>query len=211
MTTTLDATGQGLLAAVRANPDSDLERLVYADWLDDHPGQYERFRCVFCRTADTRCEWCAALNSTAAARDAALIREQIATRITLYVEDGDLAHQIGGVVRRGFLDEVRGPLDNLLLELPHLVRMPNAAVVRVTVTDRRPTVRDGETGHEYAWAESPSDGRFFLPQFLWRLLVGGYEWGGGFRVYPSREEAETNLSAALLTWAWDQPAPQEAR
>lgn len=206
MTTTLDATGTALLAAVRANPDSDLERLVFADWLDDHPGQYERFRCVFCRTADTRCAWCDALNATAAARDAALIREQIATGTERDIKAGLLAARIGGVVRRWFLDEVRGPLADLLRELPHLVRLPNAAVTRVTVTDRRPTVRDGETGHEYAWAESPSDARFFLPPSVWERLTGGYVWGGGFRVYPSREEAEADLSAALIAWAWDEPA-----
>lgn len=49
--TTLDTTGEALLAAIRATPGEDLPRLVYADWLDERAQEME---CDVCKGAKGR-------------------------------------------------------------------------------------------------------------------------------------------------------------
>lgn len=52
---------EALLAAIAADPDADLPRLVYADFLDDHGdpdrAEFIRFQCRTARTDPTDPLW----------------------------------------------------------------------------------------------------------------------------------------------------------
>lgn len=94
-----------LLGAIRANPDEDTPRLVYADWLqehgDDERAEYIRLKCAVARTPKTDPAW-AEMDRRAAA---------------LHVENerkwfGPLVHDFAGCeIDRGFVTELSSDLD----------------------------------------------------------------------------------------------------
>lgn len=132
MTAAADSTERDtFLIAIRADPTSDGPRLEYADWLDG-VGEYDRaeFIRVQCRIAqldaelmsreecdDPDCSWCVERRGLRRREDDLLrdnIRQWTDDRIQRWqlvgADDGRFPDLVTGVVRRGFVAQVRGPL-----------------------------------------------------------------------------------------------------
>lgn len=248
---------QTLLAGILAHPDADLPRLVYADWLecDANPPRPERaeFIRVSCELALLRVS-----KPSASHRNGVCCPAEDCPICPLHRREQDLflAHNRewfgdtslwlgdertpaafpyspGLMIRRGFVDEIRCPLNwwvggechcftNHPLDNcptcrgtgrtpahgPALVR--SQPVVRVTVTDKVPMgVHDGS----FAWfvrREGPNDADE-LPEELFALLAGYTRATSDMefqsRHYPTREAAMQALSDALLALAKQHPAP----
>ncbi len=133
MTATVNHFRSALLAAILAEPESDLPRLVYADWLDENgePGRAELIRAQ----CDRKClpeGW-------------SQLRELPSCGfVNLSIEEHGhgnyvLATKVGGVtgfIDHGFVVELRGPLPALMEHGPAIVA--ENPVERASVTGRTP-------------------------------------------------------------------------
>jgi uncharacterized protein (TIGR02996 family) len=191
-------TGTALLKAVLAAPDDDLPRLVYADWLEENGNEWRaNYIRVVIHDKIGRIEYGGWESGNPFGYDFG------------WHEDPD--RRLVLVAHRGFVVEVRGPLEAVLESLPHMVR--RELVARVVVTDREPQDLTG-----------------FLPD----VERGRWFWFGPFRgdwshpqnttnparlpaclrepipdsEFPSREAAVDALSAIIIAWAKAQPAPE---
>jgi uncharacterized protein (TIGR02996 family) len=189
---------QAFIAAICAAPKDDIPRLVYADWLDENgqPEQAEFIR-VQCELAKWHTGWPA---MTFERKDVLCLRERdlwkiVGAQVVAKVRSGlrdpmfwqvqlnalSIAHDAdkGVVIRRGFVDEFRGPAAWFYEAGPRLVA--EHPITRVVLTDKKPRVfsgvacewllNDGSEPHEL-----PSD---FLPGHH-RQFFGGkvfaYDW-----------------------------------
>lgn len=207
-----------LLKAILDEPEDDLVRLAYADWLEEHGSESEQFRAEMIRGT-----WDASGPSRFATTFPELSRFE--RGINTYVESAEApAIVIDGywhwgsegsrsrlILERGFLREVRchvkvwtdwaGTFADL-----HPIR-------RVEVVDRSPEPYFG-TG-EWCWVRKEDDtpGRCFLSPSVYDLLHDGSlrfdpprpnaprSYPGSYKVYRSRELAQDALSDALLRHA----------
>ncbi len=122
----------GLLDAIRANPDDDTPRLVYADWLDENAaGEAERARAEFIRV---QCEL-ARLDDDDIGRGAGTLRKALGERILglekkykrAWAADLTGKGPLRGRecffhFRRGFPDKAFGPAERLIAEGAELFR-----------------------------------------------------------------------------------------
>jgi uncharacterized protein (TIGR02996 family) len=228
MVPTLTPTEAGLIRAVVAEPDADLHRLAYADFLDDRDGPGDRAHAEFVRvqvelaglpechvtTVDDgdgdpggwpcRCPWHALRR-----RERELLgrhyRRWLPPSLRRVLSE---AEESPAFFRRGFVESVRLPLAAWLEHGPALVA--SCPLARVGVTDREPLdadetlsslrVQPGWAGW-YAWELDDYHDPEDLPEALWRLLPGDPVRVELWKWYPSAADARDALSAACLAFA----------
>lgn len=193
-----------LLAAVLRDPGDDLARMAYADAceesgdahraefirLDMLPDDCERAKNLWkenerswflgletCRSPRYFMDGGSKFEKNREARDAALI----------------------GLVERGFVSRLRGPLQTLLKYLPDaLLAHP---ITRLVVTDKSPNRSSMNAGW---WNEdSPYNSyeKSRIPGLIWCRLAGGFRHdGSSWRTYSNDEEAEKDLHAAVFAY-----------
>lgn len=209
-------TEDALLAAVLANPDDDLPRLVYADWLEEH-GEPERaeFIRVQVELARRSGEVCVACDDGAECEcDIRQLRRRERELIDAHGFDWfqttipgiDLipclnpTMQPGGgmipaTIRRGFVDEIRCTLADWLSHGSAIVR--KHPVSRVELSDCVPTPVLGNEDGVY-WGE---DVRSAFPD-----AVRNFIWPRGIQHWHTDRSAAVGwLSQALISWAKSQP------
>jgi uncharacterized protein (TIGR02996 family) len=100
-----------LFAAVRAAPDDDLPRLVFADWLDEtgHPANAARAAYIRLQV-DAEGHPPGSSDRLELTRRAEELRPSFKDEWDQAFEPGDLAG-VTAVRRRGFVDEVQAPID----------------------------------------------------------------------------------------------------
>ena len=104
---------------------------------------------------------------------------------------------------RGFISRCRPTMAVWIQYGAMAVRGPFACLVRVWISDRRPS----GTSSGWFWGRAsglerePSQGEYtyLLPKEIWQLCREPHE---------SRDKAITALSAAALKWAWSQTPPE---
>lgn len=194
------------LRAIRSTPDDDLPRLVYADWLEEHAGYVEdgtgRVSNGYAARADhIRKSIYAGEEGENGWTLQPHIHHPKAHLFRVGVVDGITGQRGLSLWRRGFIDEFRGPLRSCLDHLPTLVRHPSAVITRVQVTDREPYHSENDwRWHRIAYRSHPQSG---LPDAVFDQLVEPIGNGWMWKRYHTRELAESALSAALLTLAWN--------
>lgn len=202
---------QHLLAAIAANRDDDLPRLVFADWLDEYPAfpprdfrewaEFIRVQCAIARGTDH--DTALTLDS----RQHELFSGVLPHFGATILDRGDF--EFGGegwvgndsryraFVRRGFVDELRGSLSELLKHGNKFARaFPIPA--KVTVMDRSPR------GEREWWLVRPEHDpdQSDLPAEVFERLRSGKRserYSTSVRVYWNRGEAEEDLSSAVFS------------
>ena len=175
------------LAAVRAAPDDDLPRLVYADWLDEH-GEADRaeFIRVQCELAGLACEvpgYC----SDGFGKCGSCYRLDDLRRHAgvLYGEHGDAWHPADGMEwtwRRGFVEVVRCTADRWVRHADAvLARHP----VRRVMFSEWPDEDSFGFNHEGVWLGEEDHGRI-------------YPWADG--EYPVRDRRVPIRRAFSSRW-----------
>lgn len=249
---------EAFIAAIVASPGDDLPRLAFADWLDEHdePERAEFIR-VGCEKEEWRqrnpggpcclwgecrgCELGRRETELFAARGGEWFGHLSASLRYVQINDADhpdelfvlnfrLPGEHRGVVRRGLLHTVRGPLAALREHLPALTAVQ--PVERVEVTDREPTPIDGDRGTEdgmqndlgwmWQWWGGDEPGQrwattiaFRVPRPIavrlfqsvgrrWRYHRASQSTTNVF--FPTEAAARDALSAALLAEAREQAA-----
>lgn len=201
------------LRAIRAAPDDDTTRLVFADWLDEHGepnwAQWIRTQCLAPSSDDEARQWAERWNDTFQRCFGALHAPQSTPT------PGEMG------VCRGFLEVAVCELSQWVPSGAALVRHPMAVVRGVRFTDSRPEHRDG-TFNWYA-----TDGNFpygeYLPRELWDVLATD---GSGTELpidadvpvealaYPTENAALHDLAHWGLRYAWhfapDHATPPDA-
>lgn len=117
-------------------------------------------------------------------------------------EAPDLAEWPLGIIRRGFLEVVRGPLVSLMV--PGVLRGREVMPINVEVTDREPHPNADDQLTHCGWIRADGEGRpDELPHEIYDLLEGGSERQDAVQwlAYPKRESAISALSTAILRWA----------
>ncbi len=224
---------QSLLRAVLLSPADDLPRLVLADWLDEH-GQPERAEFIRVQVEEARFDchhpfapsgpvpWCRRCvlrhrGRRLLTRHGASWAAGVAVLFDLrrWESTGEKGRRdavtpglIGWEFRRGFVAEVRGPLDAVRANLPELVG--SHPVECVGVTDRDPLNDAGADAYFGGSPQSPPRSWFWLPTRDDDLLPLGWELPDSLyrRVasnlgdtHPSLDDAVSALSSALLAEA----------
>lgn len=203
--------GQALLQAILADPQDDLPRLAYADWLEEN-GRQERAEFIRAQVAcwnafEARrghrelcdCDRCERYDGLYVS-----MRKRYAPGPdgALPFADDDPVRLIPASAprsawdwQRGFVSAYRGPLQVWLDYGPAVVRAH--PVEKVRLTDREPRRRvDG-----YFWRRGPEAGeahhdtRSSLPHAVWDAVLALD--GRGYEGYPTEEAAW----GALLAWA----------
>src|SRR5215208_6798469 len=124
--------GTALLDAIRAAPDDDAPRLVYADWLDEH-GQPERAEFIRVQCAMDRIP-----SKTARWRPLSERSDQLARKWRETWAGPTLERVLLVDFRRGFVDRVRLTVDQFLISADELLdREP------ITVWEFAPTAMFG--------------------------------------------------------------------
>lgn len=186
-----------LLQAVLANPADDTPRLVYADALDEC-GEVERAEFIrlsiathgkthhpFCR------DGCGCDYGPAKARC-----DELATNHAF-----DWFPTIPGgssLWSRGFISELRGPLESLLRHGGEIAR--RQPVTAWMATDKEP-YSGNSTSHCFGW--NPGNETFgqLLPAFVlpFEIIDALEVWGrvGNWLIFPTRDAAMTALSEAV--------------
>jgi uncharacterized protein (TIGR02996 family) len=192
------------LAAILAEPDADVHRLVYADWLDEHgdPDRAEFIRVQCAVAIDPLAHnpppsnpRCACSLCTLRRRERALLAShQVDWRMR------DLPGMpFGNWVtdfRRGFVAEVTLACDQWMRHGPALVRA--APLEGVGLADRKPLRHDGW----FFWLRHPGvtfadDLPYLLPDDLAYVMSAAERREG----WESEAAAREALSVACLTWA----------
>lgn len=199
-------TEAGLLDDILANPDDDVPRLIYADWLEDHD---RRNTARFIRQQIAGEVGMVPLLDVVKIVDPMGIGglgRRNASKKECFWKRNDSSERL--VFRRGFLAEIHAPLAVLLEHLPRLVGGHPIEAVRAT--DREPY--EGIAGilgggrFVVGWHPliNPGDPRRTdeLPRSIFDLLIPGIasSFGRG-KYYPTADAAHAALSVALLKWA----------
>lgn len=200
-----------ILRAILDDPADDLPRLAYADWCEEN-GQVDR--AEFIRVEMHISRICRSNRKGTPEPDANRLDEMISRQSALMYGVWELGWLdplpreliSGSVHNRGFVAEVRCPLQMWLAHGPAIIR--SHPVESVVATDR---VAERLTNGGAAWG-SPQIGCIHsyatLPEEIYALLPGetvhGFQnvsfgtWGKRF---ASPTEADNALSAALLVHA----------
>jgi uncharacterized protein (TIGR02996 family) len=230
MVSTLTPTEAGLTRAVVAEPDADLHRLAYADFLDDRDGPGDRARAEFVRvqvelaglpechvtTVDDgggdpggwpcRCPWHALRR-----REGVLLPAMHCHAIVrvgyVWGLDLDFPGPCPWEFRRGFVESVRVPLAAWLEHGPALVA--SCPLARVDLADRAPFSPAPPAGGTRVWdwfstyfpVDETAPGPAVLPDRVFALLAPGPRKTRYGKEYDSREGALADASAALLAFA----------
>jgi uncharacterized protein (TIGR02996 family) len=215
MTDPKAAERQPFLAAIRANPEDDLTRLVYADWLEEN-GEPDRAYLIRWQIS----------NGVPFTRDAQFGRWRNPSKVG--VDVGDLSAVFRGlnaflseswpglfVVTRGFVSEVRCDLAGWLRDGPAVVR--EHPVERVVVTDVAPSPVNTPPAGAWAWSlgvvdRMPDSARgYFYPRwhqteteatdYMSKVLVA---WAESLN---ANTDAFADLDAEIVRWAKAQVLP----
>ena len=222
------AVARAFVRDICEHPGDDTPRLVFADWLDEH-GQEERaeFIRVQCELATPRlpyspwCKRCGRVFEQCSCSDKSIHPPEMQRLYALRRREQelesapralwtrwcapltDLGPDVAWTVRRGFVAEVRCPLDVWLRSGPGVVT--SQPVTGVGLTDREPLRL--EFTPEWAWM--PVFTPYSLGQVPWGLA--NFLGAGGcrtrlagmllFYTAPSREGAVAALSYACVAWA----------
>lgn len=208
--------GEHLLAAIIAEPQDDLHRLVYADWLEENGREADARLCRWPGVVRMERGQHGVLESVAGwdlltradigfDRGMAGALDALADRLPDWVE--------AAAFRRGLVCQVRCTLARWLAHGPALVR--DHPLERATPSCRSPRRRQhyglthGLTGTQVlyvfsaakdlrCWGEDSP--RHWLPA-AFAPYAGGERRGIADCVYRSPEEAEAAVSAACVAWA----------
>ncbi len=196
-----------LLQAVLDRPQDDLPRLVLADWLDQHGDVYraEFIRCEIAvhRWANTPSHLLGGSREDGGPAGAALATSQnlwsehwrkwlptgIVGCLSWWPFDPKV---LTGRFVRGFINEIRGPLADLLKIGPAICR--EHPVEKVLVMDRQ-TFKSGGNDTYYIGGYDP------MPPHMWEHLDG----------HRSPQAAMTALNAAVLSEIKDRSKTTEPR
>lgn len=216
-------TEAGLLAAVVAEPGSDLPRLVYADFLEDRDGPGDRARAEFVRVqcaaekvrAACLCGDCVRRRGSGQHHNGrcALDRDHrhLRRRERELLERNPRWYVLppGGPITtelcRGFVESVRLPLAVWLEHGPEMVRA--APLARVELADQRPFTSSVDGAAVWDWfstyfpVDDTAPGPAVLPNRVFVLLEPGPRKNHYGKEYDSREGALADASAALLAFA----------
>ncbi len=201
---------EALLQAIIENPDADLPRLVYADWIEEHGSDSERAEFIrvqielpnrgpdFLKQYDR--EW-------------ELIEQKTNEwfpdfEITNNPEWFDEPHCEGNkpeqwaLLCRGFLDRVACTMSYWVEHGPKLIREHPIQIVMIT--DKR----TWNVGREFTWFDDGDivDATDGLPECIYYFLEGYTSRGGNYewKAYKTEEEADSAFSTACLKWAKQQ-------
>lgn len=188
-------TREALLKAVLANPDDDLPRLVYADWLEENDKQvaadYIRIACA--GDAVTTLEY-----SRRHWREVDDFRDVV-------------KYGMGYDYSRGFVSGVHCSLANWLKHGPAVVREHPVAKVNFTTDQHGEIIAPTGDGNFViaALRDEEDAGQGFVPFSLMNFLklFGGRHSGEYYMIalFDTRDEAESALSSAAIQWAKSQP------
>lgn len=196
---------QRFLDGIRAAPDDDLRRLVFADWLEEHG---EEKRAVFVRQqvagklAPLRLTWLVPFEGFFGCQphQCGMVAEKY--RAWAQSPDGRRV-----TFQRGFAVGVRGPLAAMLKHLPAMSRLEPLTAAGVAVTDREPLTGLGSDGGPSGWIVkrdwTPTDYRGHLPWDIGCHLPGRRKVGKRTDVvqyavgYPNPAAAMSALHAAV--------------
>lgn len=193
----------GFLADILANPDDDVPRLIYADWLEEHGwserAEFIRVQCELDRNF---------VGYTYADRRALEDREH-ACRPLWTRDPHTLRGTIGGDAdergwgwhyARGFVEVVECPCQEWLAHGPALVRAH--PIRKVRLSDKRPF--SGYPTRRWIWMLmldhhylSQDASEAGLPRELYDVLPAATRRDG----WPSEADAQVALSRACLAWA----------
>lgn len=199
---------QPFLTAIIENPNDDVPRLIYADWLDDH-GQEERaelirVQCALARGASSD------LAPGLAEREKALLASDWAQNpcrgwLTEY----------GYAWRRGFVELIVTFCDPWLTHGPEIVKVW-PTIQTVGLADKEPHDSDvfsaGQFRYRARWTLADSGYRRRTPEYLPNELFSyicdaGLKLKGQYRPIPwwflTKEDAVAALSQACLAYARD--------
>jgi uncharacterized protein (TIGR02996 family) len=200
---------EGFLEKILEEPDDDVHRLVYSDWLEEN-GFTARAEII--RLEDT-----IETDGSGQLLKTRLTVPQYGEVLAIVAECAPSRRFVPErlVFRKGFIEEVHAPLDVLLEYLPWMAH--KQPVKRVVVTDRSAEAytEDGSNTTDDALAtiftwwrcvynsqigEEPVDPND-LPMRVWRELDGFFEAAVYSKDYYTRQDADAALSRALLTLA----------
>lgn len=213
----MTSTERGFLADIIANPEDDVPRLIYADWLEDH-GQDERAefirvqidemtkhtcKCAPALFVSPGCPTCKLVkpmrsrNRSLLTKLADAFRPQVpwSWSVSLFTPTRDTPCSI---IRRGFLAEIHAPLTVLMEHLPRLVR--RHPIERVRATDREPRIIFSRA-NDFLWLPGISQTHLHeIPFEVAQRLGRKATFVSGLMVYsyPTVEAAHDDLSVALL-------------
>ncbi len=204
---------EALLQEIIDNPDADLPRLVYADWLEEFGGETERAEFI-----RIQCELMLPKNITKAGNPR--LRKNRAARkrerelllrhcdewssigLNFYMAFASNPHRPihnGVFFRRGFIEVVSCVMNDWIEHGPKLVR--DHPIKFVKITDKRTWNVNGE----FIWFDDgdTTDSEDGLPEFLYDLLEGyaSKDDNYGGKDYRTEEEASSAFSTACLKWA----------
>ena len=195
--------GEHLLSAILAEPDDDLHRLVYADWLDEQgdAARAEFIRANINMARNPGRDSLARMQATGEAWRTMLPEGLPA--VTWHGGEQDFRLAAPGVIgvqfRRGFVERVCCSLRGWLCRGAAIVRLH--PVERVEVTDRYPDLEDGAAVWRQADATLPQE--HHLPAVVFGHLAD--YTSARLRIvdrmvacYPDIPTALDALSAALL-------------
>lgn len=200
-------TERGFLDDIIANPEDNVPRLIYADWLEDHgtPNDVSRGRFIRRQIAGEVAQ--APLFMTVDAIESLGLEigsKRVASAGKLKWVSKDKEAEI--VWTRGFLAEIRAPFAVLKKHLPGLVR--RHPIERVRATDKEPQhfieVPNVWPEHWTWWQDQTDDGGDFVGEEMIALLEPGLPAqgeGGKGKNYPTADATHAALSVALLRWA----------
>ncbi len=211
----MNADQAAFLRKIREQPDCDVVRLVYADWLEEN-GQAERAELIrlsienfrfyeFGTRSDENC-WCELISPLMTCCDVCQRHEdrfkELENRlIELANKNKEWFTPVQNIVSCGFVYSVTCTLDWWLSHGPELVRWH--PVQRVEVTDRQPWQ---QSDCLYAWWQVT----LFVPhgatihQPVFRHIRGPVSRPGENNAavwFDTIEAAESALSRALIAWA----------
>lgn len=220
------ATEAGFITAICAEPADDTPRVIYADWLQerDGPGDGDRgeFIRVQCEMAKIKPYWkghpgCALEKryETINYRETELFESMGANpfgwfpgicTVTIdpskHLKGNGLPP--GGLLRRGFIEQVKLPLAAWLEHGKEIVRQQPITQVE---TEKKPYVyqRTESAGTDYSWWRAYPDklSASDLPTDIFDLLTDGVlnSCGQPDRGYDTLAAAQADLSQALLQLA----------
>lgn len=211
---------EAFLARIISNPDSDAERLIYADWLTDQGDRPSFERAEFIRTqialalvdaevatlGKCTCPYdptTACLRCKEGERRGLWLRRSDLRKREQQLRPGDRLYMpiaktdydyVTVQWQRGMIECVNASAEQFQKYGPHLVRI--APLRRVNISGVKPATTDREPGFRYfyCWDARWSSPLRFLADYL---PVGHDSWR------ETEQECMDDLSAALIQWAKD--------
>ena len=217
---------QPFIADIISKPDDFLPRLVYADWLEEN-GHHERAGQIrvdrltdhesFGRTPRAR-NWRRLAShqlSQVLPKSVEVLVDTIPREGTDWLEESGtwvIGQRVIVNFRYGFVSGLACPMRRLVKILPKLVRV-------CPVSQVFPSSEFFEFEHYAVHVpldQMDSKRRVIgllsnrIPDGVWSRLTPDAKvnrnWFGDYRVYPDLPTLRSDLSAALISWAWSQPA-----